>query len=156
MFNVDWYDAQAYAKWAGKRLPNEHEWEKAARGAHGFLYPWGDAFQPVANLWVQGAAEESPDDPQRPHVQMTVDDNSGDKSPYGVFDLGGNVSEWTDDIVPSTRLSSVKVAVIRGGNFLKTRSIEDAKLTNRLTIYTPDKRDVWLGFRCASDTPPPP
>jgi formylglycine-generating enzyme required for sulfatase activity len=87
------------------------------------------------------------------HVHETVDSMKEDVSPFGVYDMGGNVSEWTSDIVPSSRLESVKVAVIRGANF-KTNSEEHAVLTHRYTIYPPGTRDFWIGFRCVSDTPP--
>jgi formylglycine-generating enzyme required for sulfatase activity len=85
---------------------------------------------------------------------MVVDESPRDKSPYGVFNMAGNVSEWTDDLVPSTRISSIKVAVIRGANFT-TKLIDHENLTNRVTVFVPDSRFVWLGFRCASDTLPP-
>jgi formylglycine-generating enzyme required for sulfatase activity len=155
VFNVDWLDAQAYAKWAKKRLPEEHEWEKAGRGTQGFFYPWGNTFLANADTWIQpDTGNDSSGDQPISHTQMVVDDSPRDKSPYGVYDMAGNVSEWTDNIVPSTRLSSVKVAVIRGGNFFNTRSIALAQLTSRITICVPESRFVWLGFRCASDTPP--
>ena len=77
-----------------------------------------------------------------------------DKSPYGVYDMAGNVSEWTDTVIPSSQDATQKVAVIRGANF-QTRSDEHAKLTYRVTQYAQDYRDFWLGFRCVSDTPPP-
>jgi len=76
-----------------------------------------------------------------------------DKSPYGVYGMGGNVSEWTDTIVASSRIESVKVAVIRGANF-KTDTLEHAMLTYRDTVYPPDTRDFRIGFRCVSDSPP--
>jgi formylglycine-generating enzyme required for sulfatase activity len=76
-----------------------------------------------------------------------------DKSPYGVNGMGGNVSEWTDDVVPGS-IESEKVAVIRGANF-KTNSEEHAVLTYRKTAAQ-SVRDFWIGFRCASDTLPVP
>ena len=80
-----------------------------------------------------------------------MDQMPGDRSPYGVYGLAGNVSEWTDTIVPGS-IESEKVAVIRGANF-KTNSGEHALLTYRKTAAQ-GMRDYWLGFRCVSDAPP--
>jgi formylglycine-generating enzyme required for sulfatase activity len=73
----------------------------------------------------------------------------GDKSPYGVMDMAGNVSEWTDSWVESPELG-VKVPVIRGGNWQNP----DYRLTRRLTVRMAEQNDMALGFRTASDTPP--
>jgi hypothetical protein len=149
VFNVDWYDAEAYAKWAGKRLPDEHEWEKAGRGPNGFLYPWGSTFQLKANTSVPAPGQDRYSMPV--HVYQIVDQMPEDKSPYGVYDMAGNVSEWTETIVPGG-IESEKVAVIRGANF-RTNSVEHEALTYRKTGAL-KLRDFWIGFRCASDTPP--
>jgi formylglycine-generating enzyme required for sulfatase activity len=83
---------------------------------------------------------------------MIVDQMPKDVSPYGVMGMAGNVSEWTGDVVDSTRLSGVKIAVIRGANF-RTNTEEHLELTYRVTTYPQIERDFWLGFRCASDQP---
>ena len=152
VFNIDWYDAEAYAKWAGKRLPDEHEWEKAARGSEGFLFPWGNTFQAKGNNSVPMPGQDRTAVPIR--VYQTVDQMPDDKSPYGVFGMAGNVSEWTDSVVQSSRMETQKVAVIRGANF-KTNSQEHAVLTFRNTSDgILSFRTFWIGFRCASDNPP--
>ena len=154
VFNIDWYDAMAYAKWAGKRLPTEHEWELAGRGPKGNLYPWGNTFEAKqANTAVAPEGEQA-DEGSR--TQTEVDATPGDKSYYGVYNMAGNVSEWTADIVPSEAISSVNVAVIRGANFT-TFQPDHVKMTYRSTRWVPETRQPWLGFRCASDkyvTPP--
>ncbi len=88
-----------------------------------------------------------------PHGYMTVDQMPGDKSPYGVYGMAGNVSEWTDTLTNSTRIGSVKVAVIRG------RQLPD-EVGRARAVDLPHHRlraldaQYWLGFRCASNQPP--
>jgi formylglycine-generating enzyme required for sulfatase activity len=152
VFNIDWYDAAAYAKWAGRRLPTEQEWEKAARGPNGNLFPWGNTFAMKANTEVLLPGMDPSSQPAPTH--LAVDQMPDDKSYYGVYDLAGNVSEWTGTMVPGTVVSTVSDAVIRGGN-LQTRAQEHEELTYRATNFPLETRKYWLGFRCASDSPPP-
>ena len=103
VFNIDWYDAEAYAKWAGKRLPDEHEWELAARGKDGNLYPWGNKFMPYGNNSVPMSRHgHGYSVPTHMSTKWRSTQMPQDVSPFGVMGMAGNVSEWTDTIVPGS------------------------------------------------------
>lgn len=153
VFGVDWWDAYAYAKWKHRRLPTEQEWEKAARGPGGNLYPWGNEFDPKK---CNSAADYNEDPRVVGKIDgynrwSPVDAISGDCSPYKVYGMAGNLAEWT-----ASWDSSGKFPVVRGGSYhsVDEAGKPDVKVTKRIATLYPDESNLYVGFRTASSEPP--
>ncbi len=140
-------DARAYADWAGKRLPHEWEWQYAAQGTDGRLYPWGNEWDP--------SAVPVPDKSRTMRGPDPVDEHPKGASSFGVKDMVGNVWQWTDEIVDE----HTRAAIVRGGSYYQPQGsiwyFPQAYRLNehgKLLLMSPSMdRSGALGFRCARD-----
>ncbi len=149
---ISWYEAMDYARWAGKRLPKEVEWEKAARGTDGRRWPWGNTFDEAnALVWDRGEFL----------LTVPVDSHPGGASPYGVCEMAGHVEEWCDDWYEAYPGSDYKggafggaFKVLRGGSSFFTQN--HARCAYRCFTRPEDTGIdglVGCGFRCVRDEP---
>ena len=179
--HVSYADAEAYAKWAGKRLPTEAEWEFAARGGRkGERYPWGDELQPggrwMANIWEGTFPQQNS---RADGFERSAPAGKFPPNPYGLYDMAGNVWEWCSDWYrPDAYELAVRVAaggvvrnppgparsasfdpaepgqpkrVQRGGSFLCTDQYCTRYMTGSRGKGAPDTGVNHSGFRCVQD-----
>lgn len=143
---VTWSQANSYARWAGKRLPTEKEWEKAARGTDGRMFPWGNTFDESYVVWDQRTSRGG--SIARP------------ESPYGCFDMAGSVWEWTSDWylpypgneIPMEQYGE-KYRVMRGGSNFNNYSFY--RTTHRYYLHPEEISRYPVGFRCVKDAGKP-
>lgn len=144
VFGVTLEEARGFAKWAGKRLPTEDEWERAARYIDGRTWPWGDKAALEDSRIPCHCLDSAVDESGRVTVSEVGKYPNGD-SPEGVSDLAGNVWEWTSTAVDK---GGRKLFVLKGGSFLTPP--EACRGSNRL-LDDPELGSMDVGFRCVMD-----
>ena len=151
---VAWADANAYCQWLGKQLPTEAQWEKAASGTQGYEYPWGNEWHKAYSNSGEGEGLESGVAP--------IDSFTKGQSPFGVFNMAGNVMEWTADWYqpyPDNQYQSKDYGeifrVVRGGGWggMGHYAINHFNRTSYRFYLRPESTFPDLGLRCAKSMP---
>lgn len=129
---VSYFDVEEYCKSVGKKVPTALEWEKAARGTDGRIYPWGNDFDPKKANTLESKIRGT----------TTVGSYPDGKSPYGVLDMSGNVWEWVD----AWSSEEKQYRLVMGGSFFDNKT----KATVFSTLQSiEDDMHTYIGFRCA-------